>query len=83
MSDPTSYVLDYANGDNTAVTANAILTFRNGGFIDVVFADVIHELLGDGSVKATGTLLKRIRLSEDLAEELSDKLRDRSEAPAA
>lgn len=77
MSEPTSYELDYANGENTAVTANAVLTFRNGTYVDLVFADVVHELQEDGNVKAKGTLLKRIRLSEDIAQELSDKLRNR------
>ncbi|MCY3967975.1 MAG: hypothetical protein OXE04_02805 [bacterium] len=83
MSEPTSYELDYTNGENTAVTANAFLTFHNGGFVEVVFADVIHELQADGNITAKGTLLKRIRLSEDKARELSDKLQNRSTASSA
>ena len=81
MSEPTSYELDYANGDNNPIDANAFLVFKNGSFMDLVFADVTHQLTEDGQVTAKGTLLKRIRIPESTARDLAENLNERFAAP--
>lgn len=77
MSDPTSYELDYANGDNNPIDANACLVFRSGVYLELVFADVTNQLLDDGQIKAKGTLLKRFKIPESVARDIADELNSR------